>query len=107
MVTVFEARLPIFKTTGTADPVGAFNGSCTFTWYKPTNPGARPAKRTVPGTPPNSTLGAATVGESTVREAGEPDSGALDTCPNPTQKISIASVRFTGRAEEATWRVPA
>ena len=32
MVTVLEVRLPMVSTTGTASPVGAFDGTWTFTW---------------------------------------------------------------------------
>jgi hypothetical protein len=36
----------IVSTTGTASPVGTPAGICTFTWYSPTKPGAKPAKIT-------------------------------------------------------------
>ena len=43
MVTVFEAIPLALTDTGTAVPEGALAGTCAFTWYSPTKPGARPA----------------------------------------------------------------
>src|ERR1035441_10558477 len=42
MVTVLEVFPLIEITTGTAPPAAEFGGTSAFTWYSPTNPGARP-----------------------------------------------------------------
>ena len=42
MVTVFDCTPPMEIVTGTAGPEADVAGTCAFTWYRPTNPGARP-----------------------------------------------------------------
>jgi len=49
------------------------------------NPGARPEKRMVPATPPNSTLGVFVVGARLLRDAAAPEEGGFETTPKPTQ----------------------
>jgi hypothetical protein len=61
MVTVFETAPPMEIVTGTAFPVATVAGTCTFTWYTPTNPGARPENCTRAETPPMFTRGVVVV----------------------------------------------
>lgn len=82
---MFEVWPAICSETGTDPPAGALPGTCTFTWYKPTKPGAIPAKVTVAGTPPIVTVGALSVGDNVVSEAAEPAAGAFWTAPSPVQ----------------------
>jgi hypothetical protein len=64
-------------------PVGASVGIDTFTWYRLTNPGARPLKMILPVLPPMVTVGAALVPTSWVDEAGSPDVCGEPTGPSP------------------------
>src|ERR1017187_3001681 len=61
MVTVLEVAPPIKMTTGVAFPAATPAGTCTFTWYSLTKPGASPEKSTCAGTPPIITVGVAVV----------------------------------------------
>jgi hypothetical protein len=65
-------------------PADILAGTWTFTWYKLTNPGARPLNWTlVTGWPPMVTVGAATVIENVVLDAARPSAGWFETGPSP------------------------
>ena len=75
MVTALDVVSPIEMTTGTAVPLGVAAGTCAFTWYSPTNPGARPEKETWAGTLPMVTVGVVVVSASWLLVAGDPLGG--------------------------------
>src|ERR1035438_1211996 len=56
IVTVFEFKFAVVTMTGIAFPGVTPVGNCTLTWYRPTNPGDKPANRTVADCPPIVTL---------------------------------------------------
>src|SRR5712692_10346331 len=64
IVTVFDITPPIDITTGTALPLAEAAGTLAFTWYSPTNPGARPENSTVAFAPPIMTIGSVVVDAS-------------------------------------------
>jgi hypothetical protein len=72
MVTVFDVLPPVETTTGTAVPLGVAAGTRTFTWYKPTNPGASPAQRNWAVAPPIVTVGFVVVAASGLLGDAEP-----------------------------------
>jgi hypothetical protein len=61
IVTVFDVAPGMEITTGTALFAANPGGTCAFTWYSPTKPGARPEYDTPAGTPPMVTVGAVDV----------------------------------------------
>src|SRR5713226_580000 len=72
IVTLFERKPTIVKTTSTAFPVGA-----------------GPENDTVAGTPPMVSVGLMTDSESGVDGAGAPVAGWLVTAPRPVQKMEM------------------
>ena len=85
-VTVFDTPPnPSEIDKGTASPVGAVCGTCTFTWFSPIYPGARPEKVTVAVTVPIVTVGVITVFASGFADAAAPSADGLSTGPSPVQ----------------------
>src|ERR1035437_4600276 len=93
------------STAGMALPTGALDGTCTFTWYSATKPGARPANVTGAFTPPIVTVAVATVlnsGEggascpSAGTSAGTVDPPGPTTVPNPVAEIWMHCPRLPG-----------
>jgi hypothetical protein len=93
MVTVFDVAPPLWTplavtespkaiTTGTAEPLDEPAGTSAFTWYSPTDPGARPEKSTCAWTPPMVAIGVVVVSESWSFSGGEPLGGWLVTAPS-------------------------
>jgi hypothetical protein len=66
------------------EPLVVFAGICTFTWYRPVNPGVKPEKDTVAGTAPNAAVACCgVVGSRLVEDAGLPVTIAPLTGPSP------------------------
>ena len=97
MAAVFEATPPMVKTTFTAGPPAACCGTSTFTWYKPTKPGARPAKETVAFRPPIVTVAGVKVVARGLLGEGLPSPGRFLTSPRPVQYKEMDSPFFAGR----------
>ena len=69
MVAVLEVTPPMVSVTGTASPGATPAGMGPFTWYKPTKPGARPAKFAGTSMPPMLTVTGEVVSERELAEA--------------------------------------
>ena len=102
IVTTFDAIPAMAIESGTRSPDGVCVGTCTFTWYRPRNPGARPENSTGLSTLPIVTVGAATVSDNGTDIAAEPVGGWFVTAPSPVQKIERNSPGRTGRAGDAS-----
>src|ERR1022692_2764606 len=86
IVTVFEFKFAVVTMTGIAFPGVTPVGNCTFTWYRPTNPGDKPANRTVADCPPIVTLTCdRTLDKLLPLPAATPVRGVSVTAPSPEQ----------------------
>ena len=97
-VTTFDSIPPMVSDKETASPDTASSGTCAFTWYRPTNPGAKPEKATGATTPPSSTAGVDRVRDSGLAGDGSPVAGWLLTGPSPAAKIASHSPARAGLA---------
>ena len=77
------------SATGTFVPVCVPKGTTAFTWYKPTNPGVRPAKLTAADWPPTVNCGVPTVLDNCC--GGAPSVALGFTSPRPVQYSTIVS----------------
>ena len=85
MVTAFDDTPLMLNTNETDDPGATVVGTSAFTWYKPTKPGASPAKLIAAGKPPMVTVGTASVLDWGLARADAPVAGVLETAPSPLQ----------------------
>jgi hypothetical protein len=69
---LFEVAPPTETTTGTALPAGVAAGTRASIRYTPTEPGSRPEKRTLAGSPPTVTAGVIVVSDGALADAGAP-----------------------------------
>src|SRR5713226_4384 len=106
MVTAFDVAPPIEITTGTAAPLDDRAGISAFTWYSPTDPGARPENRTEARSPPIVKIAVVSVDERG-RPASQPVGGGLVTGPRPVQNIWITVLPATAGFAESTRRLEA
>src|ERR1022692_3655189 len=98
IVAVFDFRFAVVTITGTAFPDATPAGKATFTWYRPTNPGDKPANRKGAVWPPIVTLTpACTLDKLVPPPATAPLAGVLVTAPRPEQKIVRTSPVMAGR----------
>lgn len=64
---------PPMESFSACVPVGASEGTATFTWYSPTLPGVKPLNSTVAVLPPRVAVGDVLVPTNCVDDAGSPD----------------------------------
>jgi len=102
MVTVLLGT-PSMMICNSCVPEGTPAGTCTFTWYNPTNVGAAPEKLTVAGIPAMFTCGGLTVCGGGIG-GGSPDGTGLCNRPRPVQKMARNSPVWAGSLSVTNWK---
>src|SRR5438552_338311 len=81
---------PTSSVTSVAE-LPRFKGTLALIWYKPTSPGAKPAKVTWTVRPPTFTTGVMAAIESGLEAPAWPEATAGRTAPRPVAKIVMVS----------------